>query len=152
MGPDLSAPAALPDAVFDASVTGASTATHRVTLRGQQTSGSNAVTAAYTGTVDLFSVVAQEVGAWGVSFSGPAGGLAVGNYTIMGAGYFNTAQAAQFEENAAGTFSITKVDPFPGGISYVDGKFNFTVENTDTSPKTVTVDGSFQGVVASSTP
>ena len=33
----------------------------------------------------------------------------IGNFTILGAGYVNAAQEAEFEENASGAFSISKV-------------------------------------------
>ena len=145
----------LPDAVFNATVTGAISQNISFTLP-ENVAGTEAVNGSYSGAADLFSMNAMNLGgAWqlGVSFS--SGSFGVGTYDVAASSGFTNPSLAQTSFSAtSGTISISKSELYQGvgsGLGgaddyFIDGTFTILMESADTPPQQIQVSGSFTGI------
>lgn len=148
----------LPDAVFNATVTGAVNQVISFTLP-ENVAGSEAVNGSFSSAIDLFSMNAMNLsGAWQLGLSYNNSSFGVGTYDLAGtSGFTNPSQAQTSFLATSGSITISKADLFQGvgsGVGgadtyFVDGSFTAMMESSDTPPQQVQVSGTFSGITIS---
>ncbi|MCF8276487.1 MAG: hypothetical protein K9J17_07115 [Flavobacteriales bacterium] len=145
----------LPDAIFNATVTGAISQNISFTLAENMVNGTQAVNGSYTGASDMFAMSAQDIGTWQFGISYSATSFGVGTYDVLGTSGFSNPSLAQAGFLAtSGTISISKAELYQGvgsGLGgaddyFIDGSFTILMESTDTPPQQIQVSGSFTGI------
>ena len=145
----------LPDAVFNAVVTGAVSQNISFTLP-ENVAGTEAVNGSYSGATDMFSMLAMNLGgAWQLSLAYNSSAFQTGTYDIStNCGFTNPSLSQAGFLATGGTITISKADLFQGvGASlgaaddyFVDGSFTTTMASSETPPQQIQVSGTFTGI------
>lgn len=145
----------LPDATFNATVTGAINQDLNISLPENFVSGTKVVNGSLNGSSNLFVMNAQDIGTWTFALIYNGSQLQVGTYDVAATSAFSYPSQAQAAFSAtSGTVSISKAELFQGvgsGVGaaddyFVDGTFTIQMESTDTPPQQLQISGSFSGV------
>ncbi len=144
----------IPDAIFNASVSGAESYTFSFTLP-KGTAGSYAVNGSCNSTVGLFTMLAKQMPTgWAISLSSSGNQVKVGTYTmntVNGAisSFANASQTTAYT-STSGSITITKAVLYqnvgPAADWYVDGSFSTTMVDNSNPPNQITVTGDFTGI------
>ena len=146
----------LPDAIFNATVSGAVNQVISFTLTENVVSGTEAVNGSHSTTTDMFSMGAMELtGAWQFGIFYNSDVFQTGTYDILElSGFSNPSQAQAGFSATSGSITITKADLFQGvgsGVGaaddyFVDGSFTMEMESSDVPPLVIQVSGTFTGI------
>ena len=146
----------VPDATFNAGITGDVSQTHGFTITDnttetQNSNGTEVITCIYTSALNEFSMIAQDQSAaWSLALT-YSGVLEPGTYNLSQSGYVNPSQSNQAFDGVSGTITIGQVEPLQGGSSYsIDGSFSASMETSNTPTETIQVDGTFTNVTVKS--
>lgn len=151
---DPTEPDTLPDAVFNATISGDESETYAFTLPQGQ-AGTYAINGSHVSNVELFQMIVMEMPAgWQMSFAVNMENFGTGTYQ-MNQGqsdvstYFNDVTGKAYI-STSGTINITKADQYLEAGSqdgyYIEGNFTMQGIDSSTPPQQVTVSGSFEGI------
>lgn len=146
----------LPDAVFNATVSGAINQVISFTLTENVVSGSEAINGSHSTATDMFSMSAMNLtGAWQLGIFYNSDVFQTGTYDILPLSGFTNPSLAQAGFLAtSGTMTISKADLYQDvgtGVGaaddyFVDGSFTMEMESSDVPPQEIQVSGTFTGI------
>ncbi len=145
----------LPDAVFNATVTGAVNQVISFTLP-ENVAGTEAVNGSFTSANDMFAMSAMNLaGAWQLGLFYGNNTWQIGTYDLTGtSGFTNPSQSQSGFLATSGSITISKSELFQGvgsGVGaaddyFIDGSFTATMESSDTPPQQIQISGTFTGI------
>lgn len=145
----------LPDAIFNATVTGAINQVISFTLP-ENVAGTEAVNGSHNGTTDMFAMSAMNLtGAWQLGLFYNSDSFQTGTYDLTSTSGFANPSLSQAGFSATGgTITISKADLFQGvgsGVGaaddyFIDGSFTAIMETSETVPQQIQVSGTFTGI------
>lgn len=145
----------LPDAVFNATVTGAINQVISFTL-AENVAGTEAINGTHSGTTDMFAMNAMNLtGAWQLGLFYDSDSFQTGTYDLTSTSGFNNPSQSQAGFSAtSGSITISKADLFQGvgaGLGgaddyFIDGSFTATMHSSETPPQEIQVSGTFTGI------
>lgn len=145
-------PDGLPDAVFEANVSGAENHTFSFTLP-MGTAGEYVTNGSLSSFVGLFSMLTQELPGpgWQINLVADMGTLAEGTYDLKpGVAAFANPSATNVYLAVSGNLTISAAELYqdvgPAEDWYIDGSFSGTFQDNETPPNTVTINGTFSGI------